>query len=336
MNFNDSGTKTIALKAKNSKKAIADVDKHLQAALKGEHKVMRTEWDRVNKMLLGGFHFKQIYLVAGASGHGKSYFLNMLQRAFTSKGLNDPKFKYIIIHFGFEMSAEMELMRRASSLADVPFRKMIASDDPLSEAEYKRVMSFYSKLQEEPIYYVEDPGTRLEIEATIRGFKERFPDHELIVTLDHSLLVMSERGEDELKTLTELSKMFIRLKKEMGLLAIILGQLNDKIEGERRRDPTNPALHFPTKTDIHGSKQLYHAADVVLVIHQPSLLNLEYYGKQNIPTKDLIALHQLKQRNGNQGFILFINELAHGRITERSKGKSEQRKKIEDALDGKT
>lgn len=335
MNFNN-GTPTIVLKGKTSAKTVEEADKHLLATIKGEHKVLKTAWSRVNKMLLGGFHFKQIYLIAGASGHGKSFFLNMLQRHFISKGVNDPTFKFKILHFGFEMSAEVELLRRASAMAKVPYRKLVASDDPLSEEEYKRVKSFYNKLREEPIFYFEDPGSRLEIEATIRAFAKRFPDDELVVTLDHSLLVLGERGEDEVKTMSELGKMFIRLKKELGLCTIILGQLNDKIEGERRRDPTNPALHFPTKTDIHGSKQLYHAVDVCMVIHQPALLNLEYYGKQNIPTKDLIVLHCLKQRNGQQGFVLMLNKLNEGEIIERpKKDSSDTRQRVISSLEGK-
>lgn len=335
MNFNN-GTPTIVLKGKTSAKTVEEADKHLLATIKGEHKVLKTAWSRVNRMLLGGFHFKQIYLVAGASGHGKSFFLNMLQRHFISKGVNDPTFKFKILHFGFEMSAEVELLRRASAMAKVPYRKLVASDDPLSEEEYKRVKSFYNKLREEPIFYFEDPGSRLEIEATIRAFAKRFPDDELVVTLDHSLLVLGERGEDEVKTMSELGKMFIRLKKELGLCTIILGQLNDKIEGERRRDPTNPALHFPTKTDIHGSKQLYHAVDVCMVIHQPALLNLEYYGKQNIPTKDLIVLHCLKQRNGQQGFVLMLNKLNEGEIIERpKKDSSDTRQRVISSLEGK-
>ena len=97
---------------------------------------------------------------------------------------------------------------------------------------------------------------------------------------------------------------------------ILLGQLNDKIESEKRLDPTNPSLHYPTKTDIHGSKQIYHAVDVAMVIHQPSLLHLEYYGKKDIPTNNLVALHVLKNRKGEQGLTLLKNNLVNGKFDE--------------------
>ena len=336
-NYPPKTNSSFALKAKTTKTTIKKADEFLQTSMRGEHKVMATRWGRMNRMLLGGFHFGQMYLIAGASGHGKSYFLNMIQRDCMNKAINNPKFSFKILHFGFEMSAEVEFLRRIASLTKVPYRKLIASDDPLTQEEYDKVSTYYSLMEDEPIYYFETPGTRYEIEATIKKFHERFPDDQLIVTLDHSLLVVSERGEDEIKTLSELAKIFITLKKQFGLLTIILGQLNDKIEGERRRDPTNPSLHYPTKTDIHGSKQLYHAVDVCLVIHQPSLLNLEYYGKNNIPTKDLIAIHQLKQRNGAQGFILMDNDLKHGQMHQRRREEEETRKKaVANAVIGAT
>lgn len=304
----------LALIGKSSKNTLKRADNLLQEAMKGNFKVLKTGWSRVNKALLGGFFMGQIYLIAGASGHGKSYFLNLILRAFMSKKINNPKFKFKILHFGFEMSPEMELFRRLSSITGIPLRKLISSDDTLTEEEYERVKEAYVLLEDEPIVYFDQPGTRYQIEATIRAFHKKYPDHELIVTLDHSLLVVSETGEDEVKTLAELGKMLIQLKKDLGVCFIVLGQLNDKIESEKRRDPTNPTLHFPTKTDIHGSKQLYHAADVVMVIHQPALLNIDAYGKKRYPTENLIVLHYLKQRNGMQGYTLLRNDLEKGMI----------------------
>jgi replicative DNA helicase len=151
--------------------------------------------------------------------------------------------------------------------------------------------------------------------------KARFPDDNLVVTLDHVLLVQPLPGENEVQTLAELGKMFIRIRKEFNTMNILLCQLNDKIESSIRRDPGAASLHFPTKTDIHGSKQLYHATDVCLVVHQPALLGLEVYGKHHVPTitengRNLVALHILKNRHGTQGYVRLISHLDEGRILE--------------------
>lgn len=323
------------LRAKNTKKTLDGMDSMLKANMRGDYSVLKSGWKRLNHRMLGGFFFGQIYLLAGASGHGKSIMLNQILRAFMTKTINSPKFDFLILHFGFEMSSEVEMMRRVSSMTKIPMRKFMSVDDVLSEEEYEKVKEYYSSIQDDPILFFETPGTRYEIEATIRAVAQKYPDKKLVVSLDHSLLVNQERGEDEIKTLAELGKMLIILKKELGIMGLILGQLNDKIESEKRRDPTNPSLHYPTKTDIHGSKQLYHASDAVLVVHQPAQLNLEYYGPENFPTKDLVVVHILKNRNGEGGYTLFDNHMKYGYISEKRKA-PDQRVPITDAVNGKT
>tara|TARA_Y100001954_G_C15796881_1_gene598097 strand:+ start:1180 stop:1995 length:816 start_codon:yes stop_codon:yes gene_type:complete len=263
-------------------------------------------------MLLGGFHFGQTYFLAGASGHGKSFFVNMLHTDFTSYYLGNQDIK--VLHFSFEMHAKDEMIRKISQLNDVDYRKLVSSDKPLSMEELDLIRETYSRMKNNNVYYVETPSTRDRIYATINDFCNEFKDSKVVVSLDHTLLVTPTAGENEIQSLAELGKMFIQVRKEFGTCNILVGQMNDKMESKERRDPTNPSLHYPTKTDIHGSKQIYHSADVVMVLHQPALLNLEYYGKKRFPTTDLVALHCLKNRTGTAGLTRLRNNLQHGRF----------------------
>ena len=258
-------------------------------------------------------------MLCGASGHGKSYMLNKLLRDFTNPTLQKDVTRTRILHFSFEMSAAAEMTRRISTLTGISYRKLLSADRPLTKEEMEQVNSASSRLTDEPIYFVETPGNRQQILDTIDKMKNKFPDDDLVVTLDHTLLVSGLAGENEIQTLAELGKMFIDVRKQYGTLNILLSQLNDKIESSSRRDPSVPSLHFPTKTDIHGSKQLYHAADVCLVMHQPALLGLEVYGPDRVPTmtedeKNLISMHVLKNRHGTQGYTRMIANLENGRI----------------------
>jgi replicative DNA helicase len=285
----------------------------------GNRVVMASRWDKLNYMLLGGFQFGQTYMLCGASGHGKSYMLNMLLRDFTNPTLQKDVSKTRILHFSFEMSAAAEMTRRISTLTGISYRKLLSADRPLTQEEYEQVKVAASRLTDEPIFFVETPGNRMQIRDTIDRIKQKYPDDDLVVTLDHTLLATPMPGENEIQTLAELGKMFIDIRKEFGTLNILLSQLNDKIESSSRRDPSVPSLHFPTKTDIHGSKQLYHAADVCLVMHQPALLGLEVYGPDRVPTmtedgKNLISMHVLKNRHGTQGYTRMIANLENGRI----------------------
>ena len=169
------------------------------------------------------------------------------------------------------------------------------------------------KLVNDKLYYVDKVGTRQQIRETIFKFHARFPDEKMVITLDHSLLVRALDESSEIELMAELGKMFIEVRKDLGALIIMIGQLNDKMEDPRRRDPF---MNYPTKTDLHGSKQIYHAADVVLVLNRPELLNLETYGPKRYPTRSSLFLHCLKQRKGDVGLIRYTHDFAHGNIYE--------------------
>lgn len=291
--------------------ALEKAENSIKSYLTGTVPVLKTRWKKVNKSLLGGFQFGMLYVIAGASGHGKSMFLNNLIRDFTSPAIN-PSDPVKVLHFTFEMSAEMEILRRVSALSKVGLDKMLQADESLTDIEQNVVRDKLRQIDEPNIYFVERPGNRMQIFEAIMNFLEANKGSRVVVCLDHTLLVSPMSGENEIQSLAELGKMFIQMRKEYGIMVILLSQLNDKIEGEHRRNPDSPALHYPMKTDIHGSKQLYHAADVVMVLHQPQLLGLVNYGRNNLPTADLVALHCLKNRHGQASIVLLKNKLRHG------------------------
>ena len=312
MNSNPQTTNFISLQIKTADQAIKEADKFLEQGAKGERPFLATRWQKVNTMLLGGFHFGQTYFIAGASGHGKSFFVNMLHTDFTSYYLGNEDVK--ILHFSFEMHAKDEMIRKISQLSDIDYRKLVSSDKPLTMEELEIIRKQYTRMKNKNVFYVETPSNRDRIYATINEFCNEFKDSKIVISLDHTLLVTPNPGENEIQSLAELGKMFIQVRKEFNTCNILVGQMNDKMESKERRDPTNAALHYPTKTDIHGSKQIYHAADVVMVLHQPILLNLEYYGKKRFPTTDLVALHCLKNRSGVAGLTRLKNNLQNGRF----------------------
>lgn len=299
--------------------SIPEANEQIYTSMTGNRTMLNTQWDLLNRYLLGGFEFGQTYMLCGASGHGKSYMLNNILQDFINPRTQKHSCK--VLHFCFEMSASTEILRRLSSATKIGYRDLLSADRPLNAEQYELVKQQLDKVKSEPIYFCETPGTRIDIYNTIKKMRERFPDDNLVVTLDHVLLVQPLPGENEVQTLAELGKMFIQVRKEFGTMNILLCQLNDKIESAIRRDPGAASLHFPTKTDIHGSKQLYHATDVCLVVHQPALLGLEVYGKHHVPTitetgRNLVALHILKNRHGTQGYVRLISHLDEGRIIE--------------------
>jgi len=179
------------------------------------------------------------------------------------------------------------------------------------------VKKTYDQIKDTPIWIVEKPGTVQQLYATIEKFNNRFPTSQLVITLDHSLLLNNTYG-DEIKLISETAKMFMDVRKRYGALNILLAQLNTNIEKDERMSiiANKRFLHHPRKSDIHGSQFMFQCADFVIVIHQPSLLGIESYGTAQHPTKDLIAWHLIKARKGTPKYIRLRQELNRGTITE--------------------
>lgn len=274
---------------------------------------LRTRWSNVNTLLMGGWRFGMIYTLAGSSGHGKSYFLNQIMEDMLDKTLNkDYPHNPIWLHFGFEMSPADEVLRAAARHLEVSYSSLLSLNEKISP-ELKARLKEFCKNYKPKIMYFPKAGTALEIMATIEYYQRTFPDRKLIISIDHILLVREENNEDELKLMSFLSKMFVDCVND-NMMVFLLAQLNAEIEKESRI--TNKTLHFPLKRDIHGSKQLFHASDGVIIIHQPELLNIEYYGRDEDPTLNTIFIHVIKYRSDKPGYTRLKNDLDNGRFLE--------------------
>lgn len=305
------------LSAYRLKNGISNVIDTIQKGRRGEIVKFATPWPRVNKMILGGFYPKMNYLIAGASGHGKTFFASLLTDGFLDQKLN-PLFapNTEIIWFSYEMSKEMLIFRDLCGEFGMSLEDLWSVNTPLSELMLETIEKRLPEIVDSRISIVETPMTIGEMTRTLVRARTKFPDSNIIVLLDHTLLTKAYPGQDELEVIAELSKAVVDWKHHLKTCNIFLAQLNDKIESEKRRSPDAPGLHFPIKTDIHGSKQIYHAMDDIFILHQPAMLEIEYYGTSRVPTQDLIALHHIKGRNGGYGWTKLKNNLGKGRIDE--------------------
>ena len=314
-----------------------------------------TRWTGINRAKFKYWRFRNVTMIAGMSGSGKSAILNMLEDDFTNPDLN-PKYllkfnpatndylwdgktiyepKLCILAFKFEMDAADEVLRNLSGKTKLSYSYLLSSQsnreesskqgkevyNTVSDAEFEKLSSELDKLKSRPIRYIENAGNLEQIWNTCAAFKEQHPQMKLIVTLDHTLLSEKLNEKDDLELTSNSARLAIRLKKAFNATVIFLAQLNGEIEKPIRRD--NPAMHYPMKTDIHCGNQIYWACDDVLVFHRPENLHITKYGQKPfaVNTKDLIHCAWLKSRKNTVGNIWFKQVFHEGNMAQTSMDK---------------
>jgi replicative DNA helicase len=308
------------LKWKHSSEAVAEADAIIREGMTGEQLALYSRHERIKKALLGGWRFNNNYAICGASGSGKSYYVNLLYQDFLDPVLNAGfKKPFKILHFCFEMAAFDEVLRAASGKTGMSYREIMSTDNVLSSAQYESVRNYLNEFRNFEIYYIESTGNVNEIYETVMAFKREFPFHELVVGIDHTLLADYENEKSEVELVTNESKMLVNVRKQLNSLNIEVVQLNADIEEVERI--SRPEHHYPKKKDIHGAKAVFRDADYVIVLHAPESLGIERYGmvtyhdgKRGYPTEDLIAWHLIKARKGVTGLIRLRNKLGEGNI----------------------
>ncbi len=306
-----------SLKIKSASDVVAEAQQEISLRASGIQFGLRSSFPKADRLLLGGHQFGQCYYYCGMSGSGKSYALNQLQMELTDVGVNGRNHGFgqevYNLHFCFEMNGSTEIIRATTRLVNMAYRDLISADRPLSPQEQIAVRQAMTPLSGRPIYYVETPGNRMRMLATYDEIRRRHPKAKIIVSVDHTHLpeFLDEKNETEL--LTKLAHSAQMMKKD-GAMVILIGQFNTEIEDAERLQRAN--LHYPTKKDIHGGKQLYWAVDWCCMWHRPEMLNITLYGPKQIPTKDRMFAHWIKTRNSEPGIIEYKPELSHGLIVE--------------------
>jgi len=295
--------------------AIHRANEKIRESMTIAHPGLLCRWAKLNQVVGGHFRFGRIFTIAGASGSGKSYMLNMLRDDFAHK-INDgyPR-PYNILSFSLEMDAADEVIRSYSGNLGMSYEALLSAEEKISQTKFEEILNLSKTMVSTKIFFVEMSGNRDQMRSTVAHFNSMFPDAQLIITVDHTLLVEYLDEKSEVELVAHVAKFAMWAKKTYGALVILLGQLNDKIEHIERRSPEAKHLQYPTKTDIHGSKAVFMASDDVWIIHAPETLGLRYYGINDYPTHDLIALHVLKGRfSGRTGVIRFRNDFGKGNL----------------------
>lgn len=274
---------------------------------------LRTRWNKFNKSCMGGIEPNTIYTIVGISGSGKSSFVNTLETDLIDLNSNQD---VIVLNFSFEMLSSRQVGRKISSKLRQTTAELYSANNELTDDLLDRVEQTSQQIKSYPIYYVDTPGTVEDIASTINYFYEtKAKDKKFVIILDHTLLVEGQNRESTLQVISELQKLFIKVKKLSNTTIIQLSQMNRNIENPERIN--NPSMHYPMRSDISSADTIFHASDYVICIHRPELLNIQQYGPNRLLVKNKVYLHILKNRDAGECTILeFDNDLKYNNLIE--------------------
>lgn len=280
-----------------------------------EHNVvsLKTRWNKFNKQCMGGIEPNTIYTIAGISASGKSSFANLIQTDLVD--LNQEE-DMIILTFSLEMVGFRQIGRTLSNKLRRTTSTLYSSETSLDDDTFRKVVNVSNQLKEYPIYFVDDPGTPMQVKETIMNFYDRYvkgTNKHFVIVYDHALL--TKQVGSVIETISELERVFIQVKKLPMTSVIQLAQMNRNIESSERIN--NPLSHYPMRSDLSSSDAMFQASDYVMVIHRPEILGIQEYGPSHLPTDNKIFFHILKNRDAGKPCILeFENDLMYNNIVE--------------------
>ncbi len=226
--------------------------------------------------ITGGLHNSNLIVLAARPSMGKSAFaLNVAENAAIKGGAH-------VLIFSLEMSKE-EIGQRLLSMDSLVEMEALRKGT-LERSDWEQILEASDRLSEADINIDDSPDINtFEIKNKCRRMKaEKGLD---LVIVDHiTLMHTDERMDNRQQEVSELSRFFKLLAREMDCPVLILSQLSR--EPEKRRD------HRPNLADLRESGALEQDADIVLFLYRD-----EYYNK-NTSKPGICEVNIAKHRNG--------------------------------------
>lgn len=202
-------------------------------------------WDKISK-LTGGKHTGELIIGAGEPGIGKSYW--WLQDALHTAVDHEIPVKY----WSGEMKRD-QVMERLVTMMGVN-RNAIKTGN-MTEADWDAFREAKAVIMNSPLYIDDRPLILGEIRPMLVKEKAEFGLKQVI--FDYESLITAP-GKDEIEQSANTSRTLKQIAQELDLAIILISSVN---KGGMDKDSG-----YASKSDIRGSGQKIHDADIVYII----------------------------------------------------------------------
>ncbi len=199
---------------------------------------------------LGGFHRKQLIIIAGRPGHGKSCLAMQMLAHAAAKGTAG-------LFISMEMGDTSLIERLACNYAKVDSRKL--KNGTATREELVRVNRSLARIRNLPLYICDQGSlSSHQVTALVARHIARIGEAFGVVVIDHIQLA-SMKGNNLNEKWGEFTKDLKSLALRQNICVVALSQLNREVE---KRNDKRPRLY-----DLRESGALEQNADVVLGLY---------------------------------------------------------------------
>ena len=206
--------------------------------------------------IIDGYRPGHMYLVGGASGHGKTGFLTFAAVQAAIGGA-------AALYATAEVPAEAIAQRIVCNVARVDGRKLEKLD--LDRDETSQVVGSTHRIAEWPLSILDAPALTIGLlDREVRRHIKRNPERIGVLVVDYlQLLRANGRHGNREQEVAEVADGLLELTKRHRIVTIVGAQLNRA--GAQRSDKR------PISADLRESSRAEHNASVVLMLYRPAM-----------------------------------------------------------------
>lgn len=219
----------------------------------------------------------------------------------------------IILYWNFEMPNHQQVIKEVSAKLHITVNQILSAEEQLALEHFNKMKELEKGITSYPIWFHSRTSTAEYIKKVNYQLQGKFPHHTIINIGDHTRLASKsgKQNEKEEEMIHSLMSTARDICVELEGVFIWLSQLNRNIESPDRRATD----YVPQLTDLFGADALGQYANVVMIIQRPEIYNIKKYLGED--SKNLLALHILKNRSGEITWLPFEHNLKYNQIVER-------------------